>query len=130
MAHDLVTRDSCGEFPLVHITEIRNGKTSERHLCLSHARDAGVLAADEPQRSAEEAVVRGMLPTLRGTAEFIRRNGRSPSSLEELGQAMSLPSDSPAVDISDAKLIKVLHKLDELVGFAEKHGRFPQSDAK
>ena len=115
------TCDLCAQPATVHMTEIRNGQKSERHLCVAHAGQAGI------QLPSQEHGTKGMLDNLRGTARFIRRHGRPPSSVEELREGMAPDGDFPIVEIGDAALRQKVEWMEGLIAFGETHGRMPQT---
>ena len=72
--------DVCGSSASVHLTNIRDGKKVERHLCSLHA-DASAISDMAPAQTvvggsasptAEEAALGGIMNNLRGTARANR----------------------------------------------------------
>jgi hypothetical protein len=128
------TCDVCGQPATIHATEIHDGEKTERHLCAAHAGEAG-LPGDLVERiqsgatagSFQEALTRGMLDNFRGTANFIRRYGRLPSSVDDLKEGMALQGSFPSVAIDDAELKAKLQAMEGLIEFCETHGRMPQT---
>jgi hypothetical protein len=127
--------DVCGRSASVHLTNIRDGKKVERHLCSLHA-DASAIAAMAPAQTvvggaacptAEEAALGGIMNNLRGTANYTRRHGRMPASVEELREGMAMTHDSGAAEIADSGVRAQLEYVDGLIDFCQSHGRMPQT---
>jgi hypothetical protein len=127
--------DICGQPASVHMTEIRDGQTVERHLCAEHADVSGIkglapgqmLVNGVPCSTVEEATIRGIMDNLRGTSNFARRHGRMPATVEELQEGMSLPDGIAGVEITDSDLRAQLKWVDGLLAFCRAHGRMPQT---
>src|SRR6266702_4813972 len=105
------TCDVCGQPATVHATEIHDDKRTERHLCAVHAGEAGLpsdlvegIQIGATSGTFQKALMEGMLDNLRGTANFIRRHGRLPSSLDDLKEGMALQGAFPGAEIDDAEL--------------------------
>jgi len=60
-----VTCDHCGQPAVVHLTEIRFGIKTHRHLCRAHAEKEGenTLVDDRGNSSAQEASTERMIET-------------------------------------------------------------------
>jgi hypothetical protein len=127
--------DICGQPASVHMTEIRDGQKVERHLCAEHSDVSGLQGLAPGQMlvngvvcsTVEEATTRGILDNLRGTSNFARRHGRTPATVEELQEGMSLPDDVAGVEIADLELRAQLKWVDGLIAFCRAHGRMPQT---
>ena len=121
------TCDVCGRPASVHMTEIREGQKLERNLCAEHAVVGQMIVHGAVCPTAEEAATRGILENLRGTANFARRHGRMPTSVEELQQGMALQDDVAGVEIADPKMRAWVEWADGLIEFCQTHGRMPQT---
>jgi hypothetical protein len=133
---DNFTCDVCGSPATVHETEIRDGAEVERHLCAEHADLSGISPGLAPGQmvvngvvcsTVEEAAMRGAIDNLRGTANFMRRHGRMPGSVEELREGMALQDDAAGVEIADPTVLAQLKWIDALIEFCKTHGRMPQT---
>jgi hypothetical protein len=80
-----------------------------------------------PCKTVEDAVTRGIMDNLRGTANFTRRHGRMPASVEELREGMALQDDVTGVEITDPEARAQLKYVDGLLKFCEAHGRMPRT---
>src|SRR5262249_30094399 len=129
---DNFTCDVCGSPAIVHETEIRDGEEVERHLCAEHADLSGIRPGLAPGQlvvngvvcsTVKEAAMRGILDNLRGSANFIRRHGRMPASVEELCEGMTLQDDVAGVEITDPAVRAQLKWIDALLEFCQTHGR-------
>lgn len=116
--------DLCSRPAVVHATEIRDGVTTQRHLCATHAAQIPELASIQsdshgsPVANAihdmivERQAMTGLTANLRGTANFIRRHGRMPRTVAELEEGMSLRPPFPTTDITDPNLRTYLEESD------------------
>lgn len=131
---DKITCDVCGRPASVHITEIRGGQRVERNVCAIHESVSGIPASVSGQviangiaySTVEEANTRGILDNLRGTANFARRHGRMPASVEELQQGMAVQDDVAGVEIAAPKVRAWVKWANGLIEFCQTHGRMPQ----
>jgi len=129
--------DACGRPAVVHEVEVRNGERVERHRCAEHGDWSGTEVSVSnpgqmfvngiPCSSVQEAVNRGVLDNLCGTANFARRHGRMPTSVDELLEGMALPDGFVEARITDTAVIAQLRYLDGLIDFCQTHGRLPQT---
>lgn len=127
--------DICGRPASLHLVEIHDDETVERHLCAEHAAASGIKTAVPGQRfvngvpcsTVEEGMTRGIMDNLRGTSNFARRHGRMPATVEELQEGMSLPDDIAGVEIREPELRAQLKWIDDLIAFCRAHGRMPQN---
>jgi hypothetical protein len=150
---ECIVCDMCGGPAVFHSTAIDNGKKTESHLCAAHAAEVGltteltqVTTTGSP--SADEVAVvnaffegyptsvgtppsraptwKAIVDNLRGTANFIRRHGRPPASVEELREGMDLEQGKfPAVEIADAQLKETVERMEQFIGFCQTHKRMP-----
>lgn len=62
--------------------------------------------------TSETQAMSGLAASLRGTANFIRRHGRPPRTVEELEEGMSLHPPFPTAEITDPNLLTYLKESD------------------
>ena len=122
----------CGQPATVHAVMIDDHRKSERHLCAQHAKEAGMRQPHAAPGQAPGAGVIcgeaiGALDNVKGTANFLRRHGRMPESVEELLQGMADPGDAPPAPLSDPKLARGLQFMEGMIRFWEAHGRPPMN---
>ena len=113
----------CGQPATVHMTIINDGVKSNRHLCQSHAQAEGFPTVMSLSRDQ----IQGILSNLRGKANFIKRYGRTPSTVEELREGIAMKGEVVSMEIKDAELAKRLACTERLIRFVETHGRMPQT---
>jgi hypothetical protein len=133
---DNFTCDVCGSPAAVHETEIRDGEEVERHLCAEHADLSDIPPGLAPGQmivsgvvcsTVEEAAMQRAVDNLRGSANFARRHGRMPASVEELREGMALQDDVAGVEIRDPAVRAQLKWIDALIEFCKTHGRMPRT---
>jgi hypothetical protein len=119
----------------VFTTGIDHGRETSGRLCARHATEAGYgelarRASEAPPAVAapgpgQPAAV-GVVNNLRGTANFLRRHGRMPSSVAELTEGMNLREPFPTAAIADPELRRFLDEADAVLRFYEAQGRLPR----
>jgi hypothetical protein len=124
MADDIDPNPACDLCPrpaTVHQTDIVDGHLTERHLCWQHAAESHGLTTSDPSAasaflasllSTETHAMSGLAAQLRGTANYIRRHGRPPRTVDELDEGMSLRPPFPTAPISDPNLLTYLKESD------------------
>jgi hypothetical protein len=125
----------CGQIPSVHVIEIRDGQRVERNFCDKHADLRGVpglsvgaggrmVANGVPISTIQDAAATGVI---RGMANFARRHGRLPDSVDEIEEGMALRGEFPKGEIADDLLTAKLTWIDGLLEFFRTHGRLPET---
>src|SRR5258706_11202261 len=130
---ECIACDVCGEPAVFHSTAIDHGTKTESHLCAAHSGEIGntllaMKATGVGDPLTIDAVWKGVVDNLRGTANFTRLHGRPPSSVAELLEGMTLQQGNfPAVEIEDAELREKVECMERLIGFCQTRPRMPNT---
>jgi hypothetical protein len=111
--------DSCDRSAVWHSTAKSHGRVTECHYCVEHAPRAPAVPPKLEALPLEAAAQDAVLADLLGTAAFIRRHERMPSSAEEWEEALSRPHDDASpltgINVSDPALRERVASLDLMI---------------